>query len=67
MNESFTTPELTPVSSCRLSMSECPGCDTTLDTKDLDWNEETVCPHCKVVLLWVRIDHTSMFIRDGWT
>lgn len=59
--------ELSPVSGSRLTLPNCPGCDTSLEVEGLDLGEETTCPHCNVVLLLVRIDGVRMFLRDGWT
>lgn len=59
--------ELTPRSSSRLELLNCPGCDRTLDGEKLGLNEETTCSHCGVTLLLVKIDGVLMFLRDGWT
>ncbi|MBI3929685.1 MAG: hypothetical protein HY319_29360 [Armatimonadetes bacterium] len=69
---SIPKPELTPVQpgpagGTRLVLPDCPGCDTPLSVEGLSLHEETRCPHCKVVLLLVRIDGVLMFLRDGWT
>ncbi len=51
----------------RLTLTDCPGCDATLDIDGMELNEETQCPHCGVSLLLVKIDGVVMFLRDGWT
>lgn len=51
----------------RAVFPECPGCDQPVPTEDVALNEQTVCPHCGVNLLLVRIDGILMFLRDGWT
>ncbi|MGE0488295.1 MAG: hypothetical protein AB7S38_03665 [Vulcanimicrobiota bacterium] len=58
---------LTPREEARLTLPNCPGCDTPLEVAGLGLNEETTCPHCGVVILLVRIDGVRMFLRDGWT
>ncbi|MFA5507420.1 MAG: hypothetical protein WC314_24210 [Vulcanimicrobiota bacterium] len=64
MSQSF---ELTPRTSSRLELLNCPGCDTPQEAAELGLNEETVCSQCGVTLLLVRIDGVLMFLRDGWT
>lgn len=51
----------------RLMLPDCPGCDAALSVEGISLNEETVCPHCGVVILLVKIDGVLMFFRDGWT
>ena len=59
--------ELTPRTTSRLELLNCPGCDTPIEAPELSLNEETVCAKCGVTLLLVRIDGVLMFLRDGWT
>ncbi len=59
--------QLEPRQPSRLTLPNCPGCDVPLEVEGLAINEESVCPHCGVVLLLVQIDGVKMFLRDGWT
>lgn len=59
--------ELTPRSSVRLELLNCPGCDRPVDASELALNEESTCPKCGVTLLLVSIDGVLLFLRDGWT
>ena len=51
----------------RLVLSDCPGCDEPIPMENVVLNEQILCPHCKCLVLLVRIDGVVMFLREGWT
>ena len=51
----------------RLVLPDCPGCDLPLSLEKVELNEQVLCPHCKSLILLVRIDGVVMFLREGWT
>ena len=57
----------TPSPLGRMTLPECPGCDEPVPLENVALNEQVFCPHCKCVLLLVRIDGVVMFLREGWT
>jgi uncharacterized paraquat-inducible protein A len=60
-----TSPEADPT--IRLVLADCPGCDEVIPMDNLQLNEQLFCPHCKSLLLLVRIDGVAMFLLEGWT